>query len=150
MGKVQDARQLLLPRMPGFRRQLEALPVNSGGGQVPRFAVAVGEALLGDGTQAERLVRQGLGLVPPQKDLANGSLGLGHAARVYAMLGRSELLLPMLARIRALDGTDTMTSAANLRLDPVWDKVRADPRFQAEIDRFAAKQAALAARYEAK
>jgi TolB-like protein/Tfp pilus assembly protein PilF len=150
MGKVREARQLLLPAMPGFRRQLDALPVNSGGGQVPRFAVAMGEALLGDGTQAVRLVRQGLGLVPPQKDLANGSLGLGHAARVYAMLGRSDLLLPMLARIRALDGTDTMTSAANLRLDPVWDKVRADPRFQAEIDRFAAKQAALAARYQAK
>ena len=150
MGKVQDARQLLLPRMPGFRRQLEALPVNSGGGQVPRVAVAVGGARLGAGTQARRRGRQGRGLVPPPKDLANGSLGLGHAARVYAMLGRSELLLPMLARIRALDGTDTMTSAANLRLDPVWDKVRADPRFQAEIDRFAAKQAALAARYEAK
>jgi hypothetical protein len=43
-----------------------------------------------------------------------------------------------------------MTSAANLRLDPVWDKVRADPRFQAEIDRFAVKQTALAVRYEAK
>jgi hypothetical protein len=150
MGKVREARQLLLPAMPGFRRQLDALPVNSGGGQVPRFALAMGEALLGDSTQALRLAQQGLRLVPPQRDLANGSLGLGHSARVYAMLGRSDLLLPMLARIRALDGTDTMTSAANLRLDPVWDKVRADPRFQAEIDRFAVKQAALAVRYEAK
>jgi tetratricopeptide (TPR) repeat protein len=150
MGKVREARQLLLPAMPGFRRQLDALPVNSGGGQVPRFALAMGDALLGDSTQALRLAQQGLRLVPPQRDLANGSLGLGHSARVYAMLGRSDLLLPMLARIRALDGTDTMTSAANLRLDPVWDKVRADPRFQAEIDRFAVKQAALAVRYEAK
>jgi TolB-like protein/Flp pilus assembly protein TadD len=150
MGKAREARQLLLPDMAGFRRQLGALPVNSGGGQVPRFALAMGEALLGDDTQALRLAQQGLSLVPPEKDLANGSLGLGHAARVYAMLGRGDLLLPMLARIRALEGTDTMTSAANLRLDPVWDKVRADPRFQAEIDRFAAKQAALAARYEPK
>ena len=150
MGKAREARQLLLPRIAGYRRQLDALPVNSGSGQVPRFALAMGEALVGDDAQAVRLAEQGLSLVPPEKDLANGSLGLGHAAHVYAMLGRTDLLLPVLARIRALDGTDTMTSAANLRLDPVWDKVRGDPGFQAEIDRFAAKQAALAARYEAK
>ena len=66
------------------------------------------------------------------------------------MMGRTDLLLPMLARIRALGGTDTKTSAAILRLDPVWDKVRDDPRFQAEIDRFAAKQAGLAPRDEAR
>jgi TolB-like protein/Flp pilus assembly protein TadD len=150
MGKAQEARQLLLPRMASYRRQIDALPVNSGNGQVPRFALAMGEALLGDGTEALRQAQQGLRLLPTEKDLANGSLGLGHAARVYAMLGRTDLLLPMLARIRALDGTDTTTSAAGLRLDPVWDKVRADPRFQAEIDRFAAKQAALATRYGAK
>ena len=50
--------------------------------------------------------------------------------------------MPMLARIRALNGTDMATSAANLRLDPVWDKVRNDPGFQAEIARFAQKQTA--------
>jgi tetratricopeptide (TPR) repeat protein len=147
MGRVQDARQLLLPKMTGYRRQIAALPVNSGGGQVARFNVAIAEALLGNDAQAVALAQQGLKLLPPEKDLVGGSVGLGQAARVYAMLGRTDLLLPMLARIRALDGTDTMTSAAILRLDPVWDKVRADPRFRAEIDRFAAKQAALAARY---
>lgn len=150
MGRAQEARRLLLPRVAGYHRALDALPVNSGEGQAPRFALAMGEALLGDDTQALRQAQQALRLLPADKDLANGSLGLGHAARVYAMLGRSDLLFPTLARIRALDGTDTMTSAANLRLDPVWDKVRDDPRFQAEIDRFAAKQAALAARYGAK
>jgi serine/threonine-protein kinase len=123
------------------------LPVNSGGGQIARFNLATAEALLGNEAQAVQLAQQGLRLLPPEKDLVGGSVGLGQAARVYAMLGRTDLLLPMLARIRALDGTDTMTSAAILRLDPVWDKVRADPRFRAEIDRFAAKQAALAARY---
>jgi hypothetical protein len=66
------------------------------------------------------------------------------------MVGRADLVLPILSRIRALDGTDTMTSAAILRLDPVWDKVRADPRFEAEIDRFAAKEAKLAERDSAR
>ena len=149
MGKPDAARQLLLPGMAGYRRQIATLPVNSGSGQVARFSLATAEALLGNATQALELAQQGLRLLPPEKDLANGSLGLGQAARVYAVLGRIDLVLPMLARIRALDGTDTQTSAAILRLDPVWDKVRNDPGFQAEIDRFAAKQARLAARGKA-
>jgi hypothetical protein len=62
------------------------------------------------------------------------------------MLGRADLVVSILSRVRALDGTDTQTSAAILRLDPVWDKVRNDPRFESEIDRFAAKQARLAER----
>ena len=82
-------------------------------------------------------------MLPPEKDAANGAIGLGDAANTYAVLGRVDLLLPVLERIRALPGTDLQTSAANLRLDPIWDKVRSDPRFQAEIPRFAAKEKAL-------
>jgi TolB-like protein/Tfp pilus assembly protein PilF len=147
MGQPEAARRLLQPGIARYRREIDMLPVNSGGGQIARFELATAEALLGNGTEALRLAQQGLQLVPPERDLANGSVGLGQAARVYALLGRIDLVLPMLKRIRALDGTDTQTSAAMLRLDPVWDKVRADPRFRAEIDRFAAKQAALASRY---
>lgn len=147
MGKPEVARRLLQPGIARYRREIDMLPVNSGSGQIARFQLATAEALLGNGTEALRLAQKGLQLVPPDKDLANGSLGLGQAARVYALLGGIDLVLPMLARIRALDGTDTQTSAAILRLDPVWDQVRADPRFQAEIARFAEKQAALAERY---
>ena len=147
MGKPEDARQLLLSKMPGYRGEIAALPVNSFSSQNSRFTLATAEALIGNEGQALRLTQQALQLLPPEKDLAGGSFGLGQAARVYAVLGRIDLLLPMLARIRALDGTDTLTSAAILRLDPVWDKVRADPRFQAEIVRFAEKQAALRKRF---
>jgi serine/threonine-protein kinase len=146
MGKPEAARRLLLPKMPDYRREVAALPVNSSSSQMTRFLLATAEAVGGNEDQALRLTRQALQLLPPEKDLAGGSLGLGQAARVYGLLGRVDLLLPMLARIRALDGTDTVTSAAILRMDPVWDKVRADPGFQAEIARFAEKQAAHAKR----
>jgi TolB-like protein/tetratricopeptide (TPR) repeat protein len=142
MGNENAARDLLQPVIDGYRMAMAALPVNSGSGQNARFRLATAEVLLGNAQQALQLTRQGLQLLPPQKDFANGSVGLGLAARVYGMLGRTDLLLPMLARIRALNGTDMATSAANLRLDPVWDKVRNDPGFQAEIARFAQKQTA--------
>ena len=140
MGNATAARDLLQPVIDGYRKAMAALPVNSGSGQNARFRLATAEVLLGNAQPALQLTRQGLQLLPPEKDYANGSVGLGLAARVYAMLGRSDLLLPMLARIRELNGTDMATSAANLRLDPVWDKVRNDAGFQAEIARFAQKQ----------
>lgn len=141
MGKQADARQLLSPHMADFRKTIATLPVNSGAGQGARLELAMAEAILGNARQAVSLAEESVRLLPPEKDLANGSAGLGYAARVYAMLGRTDLLLPMLARIRALEGTDMTTSAAILRLDPVFDKVRDDPRFQADIARFAEKQA---------
>lgn len=140
-GRIQDARQLLQPKMDRKRKKLAALPINSGRGQGARLELAEAEAWLGNEEQALQLVQQALQLLPPEKDLANGSIGLGNAARVYGILGRTDLLLPLLARIRALKGTDMATSAATLRLDPVWDKVRKDPGFQTEIARFADKQA---------
>ena len=132
--------------MPRYRKELAALPVNSGDGQNARFYVATAEALLGNEKEAVQLAQQGLDLLPLEKDRVGGSVSLGEAARVYAMLGRADLVVSILSRVRALDGTDTQTSAAILRLDPVWDKVRNDPRFESEIDRFAAKQARLAER----
>lgn len=140
-GRVQDALNLLQPKMVLKRKELAALPVNSGRGQGARLQLATAEAWLGNERQALHLVQEALQLLPPEKDLANGSIGLGNAARVYGILGHTDLLLPLLARIRALKGTDMNTSAASLRLDPVWDKVRSDPGFQAEIARFAEKQA---------
>ena len=141
MGRRQDARQLLLPHMADFRKTIVALPVNSGSGQRARIELGMAEAIIGNERQAVALVEESVRLLPPEKDEANGSAGLGQASRVYAMLGRTDLLLPMLARIRALKGTDMATSAAILRLDPVFAKVHDDPRFQAEIRRFAEKQA---------
>ena len=143
MGREQDARQLLLAHMADFRKTIAMLPVNSGNGQNSRIELAMAEAMLGNEQQAVKMAEESLRLLPPEKDMANGSAGLGEVARVYAMLGRIDLLLPTLARIRALKGTDMDTSAAILRLDPVFDKVRDDPRFQAEIARFAEKQAEL-------
>jgi TolB-like protein len=144
-GRVDEARAVLKPRIASLREAVASLPVNSGGGQGPRYVLARAEQILGNDAAALALVDQALKQLPLEKDPANGAINLGRAAGAYASLGRLDLALPLLARIRALDGTDLYTSAATLRLDPDYDQVRADPRFQAEIARFAAKEAARAA-----
>jgi hypothetical protein len=62
---------------------------------------------------------------------------LAQATQVHARLGRVDLVLPALERLRLLPGADEAISASTLKLDPVWDKVRADPGFQGEIRRYA-------------
>jgi TolB-like protein/Tfp pilus assembly protein PilF len=142
-GRVDEARALLAPRMPRLRATVAALPENSGRGQGARFALAHAEAILGHTDTAIALVGEALSRLPPEKDPANGATGLGRAASLYASLGRLDLALPVLARIRALPGTNLHTSAATLRLDPDFDPIRKDPRFQAEVARFAARDATL-------
>ncbi len=142
-GQREAAAPLLRKAGQKLRAELASLPLNSGAGQGSRHRLAQIEAWLGNEKAALELTRQALALLPPEKDAANGAIGLGDGANTYAVLGRVDLLLPVLERIRALPGTDLQTSAANLRLDPIWDKVRNDPRFQAEIPRFAAKEKAL-------
>ena len=120
-----------------------ALPVNSGTGQNARFRLAMVEGMLGNSAAALEQVRLGMELLPPEKDPVNGAKALGNAANTYAWLGRFDLALPVLARIRELKGTDIQTSVATLRLDPIWDPIREDPRFRTELALLAAKEQRL-------
>jgi TolB-like protein/Tfp pilus assembly protein PilF len=140
-GRNDEARALLQGRIAKLRAAVAALPANTGSGQGERFVLARAEWVLGNKDAALALVAQALAQLPVEKDPANGARNLGRAAANYAAFGRLDLALPLLARLRALKGTDIETSAAILRLDPDFDSVRADPRFQQEIALFAAKQA---------
>jgi len=140
-GRIDEARAVLQPRIAAMREEVAALPVNSGQGQGARYRLATAEQILGNEAAALSQVEQALEQLPIAKDPANGAINLGRAAGAYASLGRLDLALPLLARVRALDGTDLYTSAATLRIDPDYDKFRADPRFQAEVAAFAARDA---------
>ncbi len=54
--------------------------------------------------------------------------------RIYALLGRADEAVPILtdvlARVRAHENTFWPLTPALLRIDPLWDKIRDDPRFQ--------------------
>jgi serine/threonine-protein kinase len=50
-------------------------------------------------------------------------------ARSYAILGDADKTIPIITNLLSVPYRHSLTSAL-LRLDPVWDKVRNDPRFQ--------------------
>ena len=52
-------------------------------------------------------------------------------AHIYAQLGDADHAIPMLKRLlRTSYGGASFLTPATLRLDPLWDKIRNDPRFQ--------------------
>ena len=52
-------------------------------------------------------------------------------ARIYAQLGDADHAIPMLKRLlRTQHPSAAFLTPATLRLDPIWDRIRNDPRFQ--------------------
>jgi TolB-like protein len=136
-GRRAEAERLLREAKADLEARLGSLPANYARGEYVRLALADTEAMLGEEAAALRTAQQALARQPIEKDAVNGPFALAQAAQVYARLGRADLVLPALERLRLLPGADEIVSASTLKLDPAWDKVRADPRFQAEIRRFA-------------
>ena len=50
-------------------------------------------------------------------------------ARIYALLGDADHAIPILKRLLQIPYGGAITPAM-LRLDPIWDQIRNDPRFQ--------------------
>ena len=54
-------------------------------------------------------------------------------AQIYALLGDADRAVPILKRLLQIpcpNATLGTITPALLRLDPVWDQIRNDPRFQ--------------------
>ena len=57
-------------------------------------------------------------------------------AQIYTWTGETDQALQLLERSLS---TPSGVTIPLLRLDPMWDLLRSDPRFQALIDRYAVK-----------
>jgi TolB-like protein len=75
-------------------------------------------------------------LLPESQDAFDGPRAITALAQIYACTGESDEALRL---VDHLLGTPSDLTIPLLKLDPVWDPLRNDPRFQALIDRHAAK-----------
>ena len=83
--------------------------------------------------------RRAIALTPLEKDVSNGSLVLQYFAITAAWAGDKELaLLQLEAGLRAPTAS-LMLSYGALKLFPVWDPLRGDPRFEKIVDSLAPK-----------
>jgi serine/threonine-protein kinase len=75
-------------------------------------------------------------LLPESEDAFDGPRATEALAEIYAWVGEPDEALRLLDHLLTVPSGLTVWS---LKLDPVWDPLRQDPRFQALIDKYAAK-----------
>jgi hypothetical protein len=67
---------------------------------------------------------------PTSKDPFGGPDFEEGMANIYALLGDADHAIPILQRLLQIPGGLLPLTPALLRLDPIWDQIRNDPRFQ--------------------
>jgi TolB-like protein/Tfp pilus assembly protein PilF len=75
-------------------------------------------------------------LLPETKDAFGGPEIMAGVAEVYAILGESDRAIEILDKL--LSRPSGVTAQA-LKVNPIWDSLRSDPRFQGLIDKYGAK-----------
>jgi TolB-like protein/Tfp pilus assembly protein PilF len=99
------------------------------------------DAVLGQKDLALDEGRRAIALTPLEKDVNNGSHVLQYFAITAAWAGEKELALQQLETGLRAPAASTMLSYGALKLFPVWDPLRGDPRFEKIVTSLAPKEA---------
>ena len=103
----------------------------------PGRHVQLGAVLAGLGLKEEAVNegRKAVESVPESQDAFEGPQATAALAEIYAWVGEYEEAFRLLDHLLKVPNGLTVPA---LKLDPVWDPLRKDPRFQALIDKYAA------------
>ncbi len=91
---------------------------------------------LGQKEAALKAGRAAVERLPMSRDVIVGAFHLERLARAEAQVGETQAAIDHLDQLMSSSGGETV-SIATLRIDPVWDRIRDDPRFQALLAKYA-------------
>jgi len=97
--------------------------------------LALAQMFLGDKSKALAFAERAVGCNPIEKDAVRGPLPVEILARVWTHFGESDRAVSTLEKLLAMPydgamGTSSPLTPALLRLDPMFDPLRNNPRFQ--------------------
>src|SRR5438093_5211004 len=128
-GDVAAARATYEKAAKDIRRELEKVPPGSFHEADLRAKLGVAYAGLGEAASAIAEGQKAMAMRPTSKDPWEGPGEEASMASIYALLGDADHAIPILQRLLQIPGGFAITPAL-LRLDPVWDQIRNDPRLQ--------------------
>jgi tetratricopeptide (TPR) repeat protein len=98
------------------------------------------DAALGNKDAALQEGRRAMELLPVQKDAYSGQVLIDYFALIAAWVGQKDLALQQLATATSTPEACDITSYGTLKLSPLWDPLRGDPRFEQIVASLAPKQ----------
>jgi TolB-like protein/Flp pilus assembly protein TadD len=93
-------------------------------------------AALGRKEEAIAQGKRAVELLPESQDAFAGPKYTAILAQIYGLTGESDEAFPLIEHLLEVPSGLTIPI---LKLDPIWDPLRKDPRFQALIDKYASK-----------
>ena len=98
----------------------------------PSFHAFLGRAYAGVGRKddAVREARRAVELLPVKDDAFYGPFYLAELAKTYSRLGNADEAIPLIRELLAMPAGLTVSMPA-LKIDPAWEPIRHDPRFEA-------------------
>ena len=128
-GDVAAARATYQDAVQDLKRQLETAAPDSFAAGLTHAFLGGAYAGLGEAAFAIAEGQKGMAIHPSSKDPVEGPDVEETMADIYALLGDADHAIPILKRLLQIPYAHAITPAL-LRLDPVWDQIRNDPRFQ--------------------
>jgi len=119
------------------RRDLEHIVRDQPDYAAALCAIGVVDAALGNNDDAIREGERALELLPPNKSAIDGAMLVQYLAIIYAWTGNNDRAIERLSEAVKLPGNHI--TYGHLRLNPFWDPLRGDPRFEAIIASLAPK-----------
>ena len=124
-GQPETARAAFAAAIPLLEER-----IRSGGGE-PSLHLSLGRAYAGMGRKEDALRegRKAVELLPVSRDAFDGPSYLEQLAQIQARVGNTDEALALLRQLLEMPA-GLVLSPPVLRLDPAWDSLRNDPRFQ--------------------
>jgi TolB-like protein/Flp pilus assembly protein TadD len=130
-GDVAAARATYQSAVQDIQRQLEKVAPDSYQAAGTHAALGLAYAGLGEAASAIAEGEKAMAIHPTSKDPFGGPEEEDQVARIYALLGDADHAIPLLQRLLQIPyGGDMFLTPSFLRIDPIWDQIRNDPRFQ--------------------
>jgi serine/threonine-protein kinase len=100
-------------------------------------ALGLVDAVLGNKRDAIREGERAVELMPAEKNALDGAMLIQYLAVIYAWTGDKDRAIERLSEATRLPGSHV--TYGDLHLNPLWDPLRADPRFQTIVGSLAPK-----------